>query len=118
MNNHFTTTAEDLWRYPLGSQLYINKKHYMYVEKDKYEDKLLYDYETGLVISLEDIYEEDLVVIVGPLDLERLLTVATGRCLSLVQDGWTIGGKGLDIQPYLDELRAIKAIYAIINDKR
>ena len=56
MNNYFTTTAEDLWRYSLGSQLYINKKHYMYVEKDKYDDKLLYDYETGLVISLEDIY--------------------------------------------------------------
>ena len=117
MNNYFTTTAEDLWRYPLGSQLYINKKHYMYVEKDEYDDKLLYDYETGLVISIEDIYEEGLVVIVGPLDLERLLTVATSRCLSLVQDGWTIGG-AMDIQPYLDELRTIKEIHEIINDKR
>ena len=89
----------------------------MYVEKDKYDDKLLYDYETGLVISLEDIYAEDLVIIVGPLDLERLLTVTTGRCLSLVQDGWTIGG-AMNIQPYLDELQAIKAIHAIVNDKR
>ena len=112
MNNHFTTTAEDLWQYPLGSQLYINKKHYLNLGKDKYDDIMLYDFATGLVTSLEDIYEEDLAIIVGPLDLERLLTVTTGRCLGLVQDGWTIGGS-MNLQPYLDELQAIKAIYDI-----
>lgn len=119
MNNIYQTTAENLWQYPIGSVVSILGKSYMYVSKDEWTNATLYSYDTGLTIEIESLTPEDseeyASVIVGPVDLAKLLLVKMAGCLALVQDGWTIGSKGLDIAPYIEELKTLKAIHDIMS---
>lgn len=68
--NHLTIQFEDLYKYPIGTQIKINSKIYTYLGKDPFDD--MYTFSDGYTILYEDDLSE-VPLIVLPINLTALI---------------------------------------------
>ena len=117
MNNIQTIQQSDLWKLGQGIRCVVNGKQYLYLGRGV--DQLgKYMAENGVVYydDEEELQAEDVMVDIVP-DVHRLFEAKLREVLSLVDDGWTETGKGLNISDDLEELRLLKKIVDIVDGK-
>ena len=117
MNNVQTIKQSDLWHLGQGIRCVVNGKQYLYLGRGV--DQLgKYMAENGVVYydDDEELQAEDVMVDIVP-DVHRLFEAKLREVLSLVDDGWTETGKGLNISDDLEELRLLKKIVDTVGGK-
>ena len=117
MNNVQMIKQNDLWKLGQGIRCVVNGKQYLYLGRGV--DQLgKYMAENGVVYydDEEELQAEDVMVDIVP-DVHRLYDAKLREVLSLVDDGWTETGKGLNISDDLEELRLLKKIVDIVDGK-
>ena len=117
MNNIQTIKQSDLWKLGQGIRCVVNGKQYLYLGRGV---DLLGKYmaENGVVYydDDEELQADEVMVDIVP-DVRRLYEAKLREVLSLVDDGWTETGKGLNISNDLEELRLLKKIVDIVDGK-
>jgi len=115
----YITNVDKLWKYPLGSRVSIKGKGYIYIGREDWSEAELFDLSEGITVGIEDIVEDEesltLEILVGDYDIDTLVKIEVGRLLNLVNDGWALDTKMLNLTPELDK---VKALRAIINASR
>ena len=117
MNNVQMIKQRDLWHLGQGIRCVVNGKQYLYLGRGV--DQLgKYMADSGVVYydDDEELQAEDVMVDIVP-DVHRLFEAKLREVLSLVDDGCTETGKGLNISDDLEELRLLKKIVDIVDGK-
>lgn len=117
MNNIQTIKQDELWRLGQGIHCVVNGKQYLYLGRGV--DQLgNYMADSGVVYYEDDeeLQTDEVMVDIVP-DVQGLYEAKLREVLSLVDDGWTETGNGLNISNDLEELRLLKKIVDIINGK-
>lgn len=117
MNNIQTIKQEDIWKLGMGIRCVVNGKQYLYLGRGV--DQLgKYMTDSGVVYydDDEELQADEILVDIVP-DVQRLYEAKLREVLSLVDDGWTETGNGLNISNDLEELRLLKKIVDIVNGK-
>ena len=117
MNNVQMIKQEDLWHLGQGIRCVVNGKQYLYLGRGV-DQMGKYMAESGIVYydDEEELQTDEVMVDIVP-DVRRLYEAKLREVLSLVDDGWTKTGKGLNISDDLEELRLLKNIVDICNGK-
>ena len=117
MNNVQMIKQEDLWHLGQGIRCVVNGKQYLYLGRTM-EQLGKYMAESGVVYydDDEELQADEVMVDIVP-DVQRLYEAKLREVLSLVDDGWTDTGNGLNISNDLEELRLLKKIVDICNGK-
>ena len=117
MNNVQMIKQEDLWHLGQGIRCVVNGKQYLYLGRGV-DQMGKYMAESGVVYydDEEELQTDEVMVDIVP-DVRRLYEAKLREVLSLVDDGWTETGKGLNISDDLEELRLLKKIVDIVDGK-
>ena len=118
MNNVQMIKQEDLWHLGQGIRCVVNGKQYLYLGRGADQLGKYMDVDSGVVMydDEEELQADTIMVDIVP-DVQRLYEAKLREVLSLVDDGWTETGKGLNISDDLEELRLLKKIVDIVNGK-
>jgi len=108
--------VKDLWKYPAGCSVFVDKKRYVYLGRTDYDGTMeFYDFSISNIVSEEEIGLPDSVrVDVSVLDLKTLIDAQLAMVMTLVDDGWTRGGE-MDITDAIDKLEIYKKLDRIVN---
>jgi hypothetical protein len=119
------TTWDELWKYPAGTHVTVMDKECklrklrgVYLGRDAYHTEMFWDEDKGYAVYGDnDKYEDDDMIFVqgNEIDVKRVYTCKVASVMALVQDGWRIGAKGLDIGDHIDELRVYAEVLEIDN---
>ena len=116
MTNVQTIKQDDLWKLGMGIRCVVNGKEYLYIgrmdglgEYVAANGVMYYDDE-------EELQSDEILVDIVP-DMQRLYEAKLRNVLSLIDDGWVDNGNGMDIRPYVDELRLIKMLRDMADGK-
>ena len=118
MNNVQMIKQNDLWHLGQGIRCVVNGKQYLYLGRGVDQLGKYMDVDSGVVMydDEEELQADTIMVDIVP-DVQRLYEAKLREVLSLVDDGWTETGKGLNISDDLEELRLLKKIVDICNGK-
>ena len=117
MNNVQMIKQDDLWHLGQGIRCVVNGKQYLYLGRGV--DQLgKYMADSGVVYydDDEELQADEVMVDIVP-DVQRLYEAKLREVLSLIDDGWTDNGNGLNISNDLEELRLLKRVVDIVNGK-
>ncbi|NCB97515.1 MAG: hypothetical protein EOM36_04085 [Bacteroidia bacterium] len=117
MNNIQTIKQDELWHLGQGIRCVVNGKQYLYLGRGV--DQLGKYMAVNGVVYYEDDEElqtDEIMVDIVP-DVQGLYEAKLREVLSLIDDGWTDIGNGLNISNDLEELRLLKKIVDIVNGK-
>ena len=117
MNNIKVIPQDQLWHLGMGIRCVVNGKQYLYLGRGV-DQMGKYMAESGVVYydDEEELQTDEVMVDIVP-DVRRLYEAKLREVLSLVDDGWTETGKGLNISDDLEELRLLKKIVDIVDGK-
>lgn len=105
----------ELWRYPQGITVGGKYKEAMYLGKS-YDCIVLW--KDGKAEYIEEWDDEDEVTVLDyNVDLDKLIEVKKLMVLGLIDDGWRVGSKGLDLQDTLDEVRTLAALRSALEGR-
>lgn len=117
MNNIQIIKQDDLWHLGQGIRCVVNGKQYLYLGRDTNQlGKYMADNGVVYYDDEEELQVDEVLVDIVP-DVRRLFEAKLREVLSLVDDGWTETGEGLNISDDLEELRLLKKIRDIVNGK-
>lgn len=117
MNNIQTIKQDDLWHLGQGIRCVVNGKQYLYLGRGIDQlGKYMADNAVVYYDDEEELQADEVMVDIVP-DVHRLFEAKLREVLSLVDDGWTETGKGLNIRDDLEELRLLKKIVDIVDGK-
>ena len=118
MNNVKVIPQDQLWKLGTGIHCVVNGKQYLYTGRGVDRLGRYMDVDSGVVMyeDEEELQSDTIMVDIMP-DVQGLYEAKLREVLSLVDDGWTVSDKGMDIRPELEELRLIKEIVDICNGK-
>lgn len=118
MNNVQMIKQNDLWHLGQGIRCVVNGKQYLYIGRGADQLGKYMDVDSGVVMydDEEELQADTIMVDMVP-DVQGLYEAKLREVLSLVDDGWTASDKGMDIRPELEELRLLKKIVDICNEK-
>lgn len=117
MNNVQMIKQNDLWHLGQGIRCVVNGKQYLYLGRGV--DQLgKYMADNGVVYYDDDegLQADEVMVDIVP-DVQGLYEAKLREVLSLIDDGWTDTGNGLNISNDLEELRLLKRVVDIVNGK-
>ena len=117
MNNIQMIKQDQLWHLGMGIKCVVNGKQYLYLGRGV--DQLgKYMADSGVVYydDDEELQADEVMVDIVP-DVQGLYEAKLREVLSLVDDGWTETGNGLNISNDLEELRLLKRVVDICNGK-
>ena len=117
MNNVQTIKQEEIWKLGAGIRCVVNGKEYLYVGRMNGLGEYIATNGVAYYDDEEEMQEDEILVDIIP-DVRKLYEVKLRSVLSLVEDGWVANEKGMDIRPYVDELRLIKTILEITESKQ
>ena len=116
MNNIQTIKQEDIWKLGMGIRCVVNGKEYLYVGRMNGLGEYVAANGVAYYDDEEELQADEILVDIVP-DVQRLYEAKLRNVLSLIDDGWVDNEKGMDIRPYVDELRLIKAILDMTDGK-
>ena len=117
MTNVQMIKQNDLWHLGQGIRCVVNGKQYLYLGRGV--DQLgKYMADNGVVYYDDDegLQADEVMVDIVP-DVQGLYEAKLREVLSLIDDGWTDTGNGLNISNDLEELRLLKRVVDIVNGK-
>lgn len=117
MTNVQMIKQNDLWHLGQGIRCVVNSKQYLYLGRGV--DQLgKYMADNGVVYYDDDegLQADEVMVDIVP-DVQGLYEAKLREVLSLIDDGWTDTGNGLNISNDLEELRLLKRVVDIVNGK-
>lgn len=105
----------DLWRYPQGILVGERYKEAMYLGK-WYDCIVLW--KDGKAEYIEEWDDDDEVTVLDyNVALDKLIDVKKMMALGLIDDGWRVGSKSLNMDDVLDELRTLVALRSILEGR-
>ncbi len=117
MNNVQMIKQNELWHLGQGIRCVVNGKQYLYLGRGV--DQLgKYMADNGVVYYDDDegLQADEVMADIVP-DVQGLYEAKLREVLSLIDDGWTDNGNGLNISNDLEELRLLKRVVDIVNGK-
>jgi hypothetical protein len=105
----------DLWRYPQGLMVGEKYKEAMYLGKSFDCIVLWKDGKAEYIEEWDD--EEEVTVLDYKVDLDKLIDVKKMMALGLIDDGWRIGSKSLNLEDTLDEIRTLVALRSALEGR-
>ena len=119
MNNVKTIKQDNLWKLGMGIHCVVNNKRYLYLGRSSVDGLGKYmDVDSGVVMydDEEELQADELLVDITP-DVQGLYEAKLRELLSMVDDGWTVDSKAMNIRSDLEELRTLKMILDIVKSK-
>ena len=118
MNNVKVIPQDQLWHLGMGIKCVVNGKQYLYIGRGVDQLGKYMDVDSGVVMydDEEELQADEVMVDIVP-DVQGLYEAKLREVLSLIDDGWTDNGNGLNISNDLEELRLLKKIVDICNGK-
>ena len=116
MTNVQTIKQDDLWKLGMGIRCIVNGKEYLYIGRSHSLGEYVAANGVMYYDDEEELQSDEILVDIVP-DMQRLYEAKLRNVLSLVDDGWVDNGNGMDIRPYVDELRLIKMLRDMADGK-
>ena len=116
MNSVQTIKQDDIWKLGAGIRCVVNGKEYLYVGRMNGLGEYTATNGVAYYDDEEELQEDEVIVDIVP-DVRKLYEAKLRNVLSLIDDGWVDNGNGMDIRPYVDELRLIKSLLDIADGK-
>ena len=110
--NNVVVEIGKMWKYSMGVSCIIGDKSYMYCGRGESGDGEYLDLATGLSVYEEDFAVDEEVIVVGGVDLDKLIDFKISRLVLLIDEGWTIDGS-MGLSAELDELEALIKVQQI-----
>ena len=124
MKNAIVVKYDDIWKYPVGTEICIGSKVYVYVDVGNGYGKMFYDVDSGVFIHEDGLFSEwdeetEVVVDIGEIDLDRLIDIKIKNLLIQINEGGRDRGvtELFSITGELDELRELCKLAGIRGEK-
>jgi hypothetical protein len=124
MKNAIVVKYDDIWKYPVGTEIRIGDKAYVYVSSCDDYGKMFYDVGKGVFVHEEELFSEldeetAVVVDIGEIDLGRLIDIKMKNLLLRINEGARDRGltELFSITSELDELVELCKLARIRGEK-
>lgn len=124
MKNAIVVKYDDIWKYPVGTEICIGDKAYVYVSSCDDYGKMFYDVGKGVFVHEDGLFSEwdeetEVVVDIGEIDLGRLIDIKIKNLLLQINEGTRDRGvtELFSITGELDELRELCKLAGIRGEK-